>query len=322
MYPVFTKKLTFVAVLIRCRNFPSYLFLLFPLFALVFMKFTTFTALVQPTNTLLIALLLLATATAFAQPATTETKSDASTLSRASKMMEDQVNGYVEALNNVATIGTTDRVMANFAPNYKGDMVIYDLDNKMQFQNRDFYGMQQAYNRILQPGNSVSYRVLRFLKSYANDTIGYAVYEVEYDLLHNGTAYRTGEQTVTFESAKRGDKWQFVRGLSFVHYKAVEKGICSCMLFDKGTDYIAQIETPQGEDYSTKFHSFKFKPAGNGQQEVIVDGSTYIMTKEGRSYITTPDRRTLELRTGKDLEAVNVILSDLHRDHCFSVNFK
>ena len=229
---------------------------------------------------------------------------------------------FVKAINDVPKQGTTGRIMTFFAPNFRNEVTVFDLSNKMVVSTRDYFGTQEVYTRYHQPNNTVDYRVSRFLKSYSNDTMAYAVFELEYSLLNKGTAYRKGVQTVTYTMARRQTTWQFVRGTTFIHYTEVEKGNCPCKLFNNGNEYLAQIETPQGEDYLTKQYTIKVNLVSKVQSEIIVEGAVYLLNRDGQTKVITPDRRTLSMRTSKDAEAINLILSDLHKENCFSVNFK
>lgn len=243
-------------------------------------------------------------------------------IENSSKFAETMVLDFVKTINDVPKQGTTARVMAFFAPNFRNEVTVFDLSNKMVVSTRDYFGTQEVYTRYHQPNNTVDYRVSKFLKSYSNDTMAYAVFELEYSLLNKGTAYRKGVQTVTYTMARRQTTWQFVRGTTFIHYTEVEKGNCPCKLFNNGNEYLAQIETPQGEDYLTKQYTIKVNLVSKVQSEIIVEGAVYLLNRDGQSKVVTPDRRTLAMRTNKDAEAINLILSDLHKENCFSVNFK
>ncbi len=238
------------------------------------------------------------------------------------KQAETMITDFVAAINNVPKQGNTTQIMSYFAPSFKNEVTIFDLNGKMQVNTRDFFATQDIYMRYCQPNNTVDYKITKILKSYSNDTMAYAVFEMEYSLLNKGTVYRKGEQTLTYTMARRGTRWQFVRATTFIHYTAVEKGNCACKLFNNGNEYLALLETPQGEDYLTKQYAFKFTPLNKSQTEIEVEGLKYILNKDGQTTITMPDKRTIKMKTNKDAEAVNVILNDQHKDNCFSVIFK
>ena len=264
--------------------------------------------------------------TAFAQNTTenitTNVTTNVTTKVQSPKFAETLITDFVAAINGVPKQGNTTRVMSFFAPNFRNEVTIFDLSNKMQVSTRDFFATQEIYTRYCQPNNTVDYKIKKFLKSYANDTIAYAVFEIEYSLLNKNTVYRKGEQTVTYTMVRRQNTWQIVRGTTFIHYTAVEKGNCACKLYNNGNEYLAQLETPQGEDYLTKQYTIKLKPLSKTQAEIEVEGAIYLLNREGHCSITTPDKRTLNMKTNKDAEAVNLILSDMHKDNCFSVIFK
>jgi hypothetical protein len=254
--------------------------------------------------------------------ASTSSKTAQKTIPAESRFAEKMIADFVEAINEVSKQGNTTRVMSFFAPNFRNEVTIFDLSNKMQVNTRDFFATQDIYARYQQPNNTVNYRISRFLKSYSNDTMAYAVFELDYSLMNKGVVYRKGEQTVTYTLARRQNTWQFVRGTTFIHYTAVEKGVCPCKLFNNGNEYLAQLETPQGEDYTTKQYTFKINILSKTQSEIDADGLIYILNREGHSTITTPDKRSLPMRTNKDAEAINIILNDQHKENCFSVLFK
>ncbi len=239
------------------------------------------------------------------------------------KFAEGKITDLVKAINSVAAQGNTTKVMAMFAPNFRNEVTTFDLSGKMVITTRDFFTTQDIYARYNQPNNTVDYKITKFLKSYANDTMAYSIFEVDYSLINKGVAYRKGTQTLTYTMARRGaTNWQFVRASSFIHYTEVEKGTCPCKLFNNGSEYLAQIETPQGDDYLTKHYNIRFNNLTKTQAEITIEGNVYALNKDGVCTITTPDKRKLTMRTNKDSEAINLILNDLHKENCFSVLFK
>jgi hypothetical protein len=240
---------------------------------------------------------------------------------RNSSTMEALVRDFVKHINEVPKLGTSDKVMAIFHKSFHNEVTIFDLRKKMETQHRNYLSTQQTYNRYIKPGSKVEYEVKRFLKSYSNDSIGYVVFELEYQLMMDGKAYRKGEQTITYQATKNQKDWQFTQGISFIHYKEVNKGSCDCTLFNKNSEYVATLQLPDGDSYATQYHTLKFKQVTPAQQEVVVDGTLYVWTQESKSYITTPDKRSLPLKGKSEGEVVNAILNDLHKDHCFNVTF-
>lgn len=235
--------------------------------------------------------------------------------------METFVRDFVKNVNAVPQLGSSEKVMAMFSKSFRNEVTIFDLSNKMQTQHRNYLTTQQTYSRYQSTGATVDYRLQRILKSYSNDSVGYIVFEMEYELLMNGKAYRKGEQTITYHLAKSQNQWQALNGISFIHYKEVNKGSCDCTLFNKNSEYVATLEIPDGDDYVKKYHTIKFKQITGAQREVMVDNTLYAWTIDSKSYITTPDKRTLVLKTRNEPEVVNAIMNDIYRDNCFNVVF-
>jgi hypothetical protein len=240
---------------------------------------------------------------------------------RTSAIMETLIADFIKNINNVPQLGTSEKVMSFFHKSFRNEVTIFDLGGKMQTQNRNYLSTQQTYNRYTQAGAKVEYKLQRFLKSYANDSVGYVVFEMEYQLMMNGAAYRKGEQTVTYQLEKINNQWQAMNGMTFIHYKEVNKGSCDCTLFNKNSEYVATLQVPDGDDYLTKYHTIKFKQITGAQREVMVDNVLYAWTIDSKSYITTPDKRTLTLKTRNEAEVVNAIMNDIYRAHCFNVVF-
>ena len=240
---------------------------------------------------------------------------------RTSAVMESLISDFITNINNVPQLGTSEKVMSLFHKSFRNEVTIFDLGGKMQTQNRNYLSTQQTYNRYTQAGAKVEYKLQRFLRSYANDSIGYVVFEMEYQLMMNGAAYRKGEQTVTYQLEKVNNQWQAMNGMTFIHFKEVNKGSCDCTLFNKNSEYVATLQVPDTDEYLTKYHIIKFKQITGAQREVMVDNILYAWTIDSKSYITTPDKRTLTLKTRNEAEVVNAIMNDIYRAHCFNVVF-
>ena len=237
-------------------------------------------------------------------------------------IIEAQVNAFIGAINEVSKSGTTNGLMRLFSPRFRNHVTIFDLDGKTKTEDRSYGNTQLFYNRYTQTNVKADYRLTRILTAYANDSVGFAVFEVDYNMYNNGAIYKVGAQNITFQWAKTNGVWLIEDGMSFVRYKQLYKGSCDCALYSKGADFMATLQVPKGEDYTTQYHNIHFGTAKNGQREVAMDGATYLWTIEGKSAITTPDKRILTAKTKNEAEIINLIISDLHKEHCFNVTFK
>jgi hypothetical protein len=239
-----------------------------------------------------------------------------------STVMAQQVANLIAEINNVSKNGSSEPLMRLFNRSYRNRVTIFDLDNKTRIENRDFVTTQLFYNRYTQPNVRADYHLTKIIKSYSTDSIGFVMFELDYDMYNAGKLYKVGEQTLTMQLVKNGNQWLFEDGITVIKYKQLNKTTCDCQLYNKGTDYVATIQAPKGDDYVTKYHTIRFATANATQKEVYVDGALYLWTTEGKSYITTPDKRTLTAKTQNEAEIINLILSDLYKENCFSVNFQ
>jgi hypothetical protein len=141
-------------------------------------------------------------------------------------------------------------------------------------------------------------------------------------MYNSGKIYKVGEQTVALQVVKRNKQWLFEEGSTFIRYKQLNKAACDCQLYTKGSEYIATLQVPQGDDYVKRFYTIRFEPKTANQKEIWFDGTLYVWTLDGTNTITTPDKRKLTTKTQNEAEAVNVIINDVHKEQCFNVIFQ
>ncbi len=267
------------------------------------------------------SLLIIAISTAIAL-AQTSTKTETSAQNN-SVAMEEQVRFFIKSINELPKNGSSEPLMRLFSPHFSNHVTIFDLDGKTRSEIRDFGTTQLFYNRYTLPNIKADYRLSRMLKSYSNDSIGFVVFEIEYDMYNNGSVYKTGEQTVSFQVVKANKQWVFEGGTTFIRYKQLTKAPCDCQLYSKGnSDYVATLQVPQGDDYVTRYHNLHFVSKSNNQKEVLVDGVLYVWTLEGSSFVTTPDKRSLTIKSRNEAEVINAIIGDIHKEHCFNIVFQ
>lgn len=250
-----------------------------------------------------------------------QTKTETNT-ANSSAAMDAQVELLVKTINEVSKMGSTEPLMRLFSTNFSGHITIFDIDGKTRGEDRSYGSMQRFYNRYTQPQVRADYRLTRILKSYATDSLGFVVFELEYDMYNNGKIYKVGEQTLSLQAVKRNNQWLFEDGVTFIRYKQLNKAVCECQLYTKGSDYIATLQVPQGEDYVKRFYNIRFAPQATNQKEIWFDGSLYVWTLDETNTIVTPDKRKLTTKTKNEAEAINVIINDVHKDQCFNVVFQ
>jgi hypothetical protein len=239
------------------------------------------------------------------------------------KILEQKVRDFAKHLTETSVSKSIDKAMGVFHPSYKNDITIYDLGGKHATQQRDFVKTRETYTGFTSQGSTVEYKIGKILGGFAGDSLGYISFTMEYSLYRDGLMYRRGTQESTWDFVKWNNDWWATKARTHIIYREVKKATCPCTLFTKKeNEYAIQLEMPDGDGYSDKFHAILFKEVKKGQKEVIVDGAIYILNEEGKVQLATPNRQTIELKTNKNLEVIAAILKDIHGNQCFNVKYK
>jgi hypothetical protein len=250
------------------------------------------------------------------------------------KEIEQTVLDMMHTYETLPETKNKEKMLEYFDKNYKVDRVRFNISERFEYKINNLEDADRLFTLVTQnPGMKVEYKVDRFIKTYASETLGYAIFEATYNITKDDNPYVHGTEIQTYFFQKFEGRWKVMHGQVVQVRDKVNKSACSCQVYKSeasSNSFIVQTEVPDGDVFVKKMNTFTFETLENGFRVVDVDGKRFSWDTDGKLQALPSGIGQSNQELGpefgkamKPIEVVTTILMEvLYSNNCSAINVK